>query len=322
MLMKKKLYCLLYAVLHCSIVTWAETDRQTFIYSVKDGDTLRLDRYESPQIAGQKPCIIFVFGGSFMRGNRDGAGYVSFYEYFANQGYTVVAIDYRLGLKNIRTEINTRQNRLKMFNAFADLFEKTISMAVEDLFDATRFVIEHAAEWNIDTRRITSCGSSAGAITALQGEYEICNRTQRTAILPEGFNYAGIISFAGCIFSSGKMKWNAKPAPILFFHGDADKNVPYDKIKFLQFGLYGPKQLVKQLDEMQTPYYFHMFENAEHEIANIPMRQHLDEIKLFLDKFVDGKADIRLNTTETAAGKPELKKKIKLKDCLKANFNY
>ncbi|MDR2775729.1 MAG: alpha/beta hydrolase [Tannerella sp.] len=320
--MKTKFYYLLLAVLFCSFAVSAQIDRQTFIYSIKDGDTLRLDKYEAPKLTETKPCIIFVFGGSFMRGSRDASTYIPFYEYFASQGYAVIAIDYRLGLKDVRKKIDTKQSRLKLFNAFVDHFEKAVSMAVEDLFDATRFVVEHAGEWHNDTQRIASCGSSAGAITTLQGEYEICNRTRRAAALPEGFNYAGVISFAGCIFSDGKVNWETKPAPILFFHGDADKNVPYDKIKFLRFGMYGPKQLVRQLDEMQSPYCFHSFENAEHEIATRPMQQHLGEIKLFLEKFADGKANLFLNTTETTIGKPEMKKKIKLKDCLKANFNY
>lgn len=321
--MKTKFYCMLSVVVCCLFEVSAEVDRQTFIYSIKDGDTLRLDKYETSQyVAEAKPCIIFVFGGSFMSGSRDASQHVPFYEYFANQGYAVVAIDYRLGLKDVQKKIDMKRSRLKVFNAFVDHFEKAVSMAVEDLFDATRFVAEHAGEWRIDAQRITSCGSSAGAVTVLQGEYEICNRTPRAAALPDGFNYAGVISFAGCIFSEGKVNWQTKPAPILFFHGDADRNVPYDRLKFLRFGLYGPKQLVKQMDEMQSPYCFYSFENAGHEIATTPMHQHPGEIKLFLDKFVNGKANLFLNTVETSIGKPELKKKIKLKDCLKANFNY
>ncbi|MDR2119849.1 MAG: alpha/beta hydrolase [Tannerella sp.] len=321
--MKTKLRLLLPLALLCSLAASAQVDRQTFVYAIKNGDTLRLDKYDTPRPhAEAKPCIIFVFGGSFMRGSRDASRYIPFYTHWARRGYTVAAIDYRLGLKDVRTKIDTKQRKLKLFNAFTDLFEETVSMAVEDLFDATRFIVAHADEWHIDTQRITACGSSAGAITVLQGEYEICNHTARAAALPDGFRYAGIISFAGCIFSEGKMTWATRPAPILFFHGDADKNVPCDKIKFMRFGLYGPKPITAQLEAMHAPYCFRLFENAEHEIATNPMHEHLDEIALFLDKFVDGKANLYVNTTETVAGQPGRKKKIKLKDCLKANFNF
>jgi dienelactone hydrolase len=298
----------------------AAIDRQTFVYSVRGSDTLRLDRYGVSPAAEAKPCIVFVFGGGFANGARDAEEYAPFYEYFANRGYVVVAIDYRLGMKDVQRKIDMTQGRLKVFNAFVDCFEQAVSMAVEDLFDATRYVVDHAVEWGIDVRRISSCGSSAGAITVLQGEYAVCNGM--AAALPEGFRYASVISFAGSIFSDGTMHWQTPPAPILFFHGDADRNVPYDKIKFMRFGLYGPKQITAQLREMQSPYCFHSFDGVDHEIATRPMHRHLAEIETFLDRFVDGRERLFVNTAETVAGQPPLKKKFKLKDYLKSNFSF
>lgn len=52
---------------------------------------------------------------------------------------------------------------------------RTISMAVEDLYDATAFIVDKADEWGIDSSQIVACGSSAGAITVLHGEYALCN---------------------------------------------------------------------------------------------------------------------------------------------------
>jgi len=319
-MINRKLSIILTAFLCCCISIGAEVAKETHIYAIKGADTLRLDKYEQMDEAPSKPCLIFVFGGSFMRGERDHDDYQAFFKHFAEQGYAVVAIDYRLGLKDFSKKINTNQGKLKMFNAFVDLFSEAVGMAVEDLFDATGYVAQHATEWRIDTQRITTCGSSAGAVTVLQAEYERCNHSPRSSSLPDGFRYAGVVSFAGAIFSEGKMAWQEKPAPMLFFHGDADKNVPYDRLKFLRFGLYGPKQLAAQFDAMQAPYLFHTFENAEHEIATVPMTQHLGEIEIFLHKYVNSKANLRIRHTETAIGKPELKKKIKLKDCLDANF--
>ena len=86
--------------------TVSDTDTvscDTFVYSVKGGDSLRLDRYtDTPaaEIDAKKPCMIFVFGGAFISGTRDAESYRPFFEYMAReQGYTVVSIDYRLGLK-------------------------------------------------------------------------------------------------------------------------------------------------------------------------------------------------------------------------------
>ena len=71
-------------------------------------------------------------------------------------------------------------------------------------------------------------------------EYAICNKSKLTERLPQGFNYAGTIAFAGAIFStSGDLKWQTAPSPIQMFHGDADRNVPFDKTEMLQVGLYG-----------------------------------------------------------------------------------
>ena len=52
---------------------YAQTvEKQTFVYAVKQTDTLRLDRYAllSPD-SRAKPCLMFLFGGGFMTGTRD-----------------------------------------------------------------------------------------------------------------------------------------------------------------------------------------------------------------------------------------------------------
>lgn len=319
--MKKILYAVLFTV-WCCLPSTGEVHKQTFIYAVKGADTLRLDTYMAlPNTAGPKPCILFVFGGSFMRGRRDLPEYVSFYEHFARQGYAVVAIDYRLGLKDVQQKINPRHHLLKRLNAFTEYFEQAVTMAVDDLFDATRYVVAHADRWNVDADRITTCGSSAGAITVLQGEYALCNRSAQAAALPDAFRYAGVIAFAGAIFSRGAMEWQTPPAPLLLFHGDADRNVPYNKLRFMRFGLYGSRQIALRLHALQSPCWLHTVENAAHEIASTPMQQHRAEIALFLDRFARDRTRTRLYSVETAIGKPPLKKKISLSDCLKANFN-
>ena len=75
--------------------------------------------------------------------------------------------------------------------------DNAVNIAVEDLFSATLFVLENAEQWQIDTEKIITSGSSAGAISVLQAENAICNRTSSAAVLPQGFNYAGVISYAG-----------------------------------------------------------------------------------------------------------------------------
>lgn len=291
--------------------------------------------YDLPSIKGNKPCLIFVFGGGFVAGTRDQKSQIPFFKELANYGYKVISIDYRLGLKKageiaaqkakIEKETGIKQKKSSPKD-FLNTFNGTIEMAVEDLFDATNYVLEHADEWNIDKNMIVACGSSAGAITVLHGEYNISNKTALAKKLPTDFNYAGVISFAGAIFSmQGDLKWRNTPTPILFFHGDSDKNVPYDqlRVKILgiktKYGFFGSKHIAKQLDKMKSPYYFYSVERAAHEISGSPMSKNTNEIKTFLDKFVKNKEKLIINTEVQQLDKPELKKKFGIKDYLEGN---
>ena len=258
-----------------------EIRKSTHLYAVKDGQELYLDRYTSSDVSDAKrPCVIFVFGGGFSTGLRDAAKYLQYYDYLARKGYDVVAIDYRLGMKGVTDP--------GIFSAISQ-FKATVNMAVEDLYSATGFVLEHAAEWGIDTSRMVASGSSAGAITVLQAENGICNGSEASKSLPAGFNYAGIISFAGAIFSTdGKPEWHKAPAPIMFFHGTSDKNVPYDKARVFGIGFYGSGLIASQLRQMRTPYYFYSVEYEDHSLAETPMTDNLEQIGEFLDNYVEG----------------------------------
>ena len=75
--------------------------------------------------------MIFVFGGGFSSGTRDKQHDIPYYEFFTEQGYDVIAIDYRLGMKNVSSP---------SIIDFLKIFDNTINMAVEDLFSATKFV--------------------------------------------------------------------------------------------------------------------------------------------------------------------------------------
>ncbi len=292
-----------------------EIEKQTYIYSVKGTDTLRLDKYDLPSISTPKPCIIFMFGGGFVGGIRDSEYQVRYFDNLVNKGYTVVSIDYRLGLKNIGKAGQIDPLR------FTALLNNSISIAVEDLFDATTFITNHAKDWNINSEMIIANGSSAGAISVLHGEYAICNKEKVAERLPKGFNYAGIISFAGAIFSTdGDLKWSNKPAPIQIFHGDADSNVPYDKLELFRFGFYGSKHISKQLEKIDSPHFFYQVENAAHEIASSPMTSNLKEIQTFLDKLVINKEPLIINTKVKQIGKSEMKKNFELMDYIKTNF--
>ncbi|MEG1622211.1 MAG: carboxylesterase family protein [Alistipes sp.] len=314
--MKKALLLFIFAL--SSITISAQTiEKSTHLFAVHGADSLYLDRYTTSTDAQTlRPCMLFVFGGGFVSGTRDAKQYLPYFNYIAQQGYDVVSLDYRLGLKNISTaELSSPEQLVGKLLA-------TLHMATEDLYTATAFVLAHATQWGIDPSQMVTCGSSAGAITVLEGEYGICNQAALAQqILPKGFNYAGVISFAGAIFQIGQeLVWNTNPAPILFFHGDADSNVPYDVVAEGGAGFFGSQAIVRQLAAKKSPYYFYSVENAAHEIATQPMNENRFEIDAFLEKLVRQHRPLMIQTTVQEIGKPTKQKTFGLADYIQSNF--
>lgn len=293
-------------------------EKQTFVYAVKEGDTLRLDRYRVPDDRlVPAPCLVFLFGGGFTSGERDRAEYVPFFEHMARRGLTVVSIDYRLGLKRAVEQGGLDERR------FAVAFPAAIAMAVEDLYDATTYLLERAGSWRLDPEKIVVCGSSAGAITVLQAEYGLCNGATPSLKLPADFNYAGVISFAGALFVAGdEPVWGGvRPvAPMLLFHGDADRNVPYDTLRAMGAGLFGSKCIADVLTRAHVPHVFCSVADAGHEIAVEPMDDNRPEIDAFLEMLVFRRRPLVIDTRIRSLDRPEAPDTFTLRDYIEANF--
>ena len=304
------------AAILISVSAWADgINKQTHLYAVKGADSLYLDHYIAP-VEGKRPCMMFVFGGGFVGGQRDNKLYAQYFEFLTKQGFDVVSIDYRLGLRNIGKQATDGSIR-----SMIGIINNAINIAVEDLFSATLFVIDKAEEWQIDTANIVTSGSSAGAITVLQAEHNICNRTARAAVLPAGFNYAGVISFAGAIFSTdGNPKWNSQPAPIMLFHGSADRQVPYDKVTMLRVGFFGSKFLSDEFTKQGWPHWFYSINYDSHNVAGTPMFDNHNEIATFLNDFALARRPLTIKTDETDGEKPKCKTNFKIMDYIEANY--
>lgn len=310
----KRLLFLAVAIFWVAVGHAALPHKQTHLYAVKGADSLYLDHYVAA-VDGVRPCVIFVFGGGFVRGERDHKDYLPYFEFLTDNGYDVFSIDYRLGLKDL-SSLGDGQMR----NMIGKLYS-AIDMATEDLFSATAFVLDHAREWQIDRQQVVTCGSSAGAITVLQAENALCNRHPSSAVLPEGFRYAGVVSFAGAIFSlDGEPKWKQTPAPIMLFHGDADQQVPYRKATMLGVGFFGSKYLAEEFEEREWPYWFYDFKYQTHAIAGLPMYTHCREILSFLKDYVRDGRKLMTVTEVRDRELPVRETKFKVKDYLEANY--
>lgn len=142
-------------------------------------------------------------------------------------------------------------------------------------------------------------GSSAGAIIALQTEYELCNHSSLASEMPEGFKYAGVISFSGAIYSThGKVKYADAPAPQLLLHGTKDRVVTYKSIQLFNIGLFGSSKIAKRLEAKGYPYTIVRYKDHTHDIADL-MYHTFPEQLIFLEQSVIKKtgrsADIRMD---------------------------
>ena len=249
---------------------------ETYQYAEKNGEKLYLDIYKT-KTKTDKPLLVFVFGGGFIRGTRNDSSYLIFFKTMTDKGYNIASIDYRLGLKGTGQPgvLNTKP------------LQNAVKIAVQDLFSAVRYLTENEKVTGVDAKKIVTIGSSAGAITVLQADYTLCNRLEDSKLLPENFKFAGVIPFSGAVFSNkGKPKYkNANPAPTLFFHGTADKVVTYKKIHFFRLYLAGTKKLVKIFDKKDFPYYVYRYKDLKHEVAE-KMFYNANDVDNFINDYV------------------------------------
>ena len=204
---------------------------------------------------------------------------------------------------------------------FIAALQHAIDTAVEDFYDATGFVINQSSDWNIDVEQIVASGSSAGAITLLQAEYDLCNGHELAKRLPTGFNYAGVISYAGAVSGVLPPHWEKMPCPIMLFHGDADKTVPFEQAAMENLGgLWGSSAVAKSLENLQASYYFYKVENAGHEISGLPMSRNQYDIMSFLSRQVLGDENLAITTDERVPGDTIVRKDFTVQDYILDNL--
>lgn len=282
MKIKASVILALSAVLSSSAALSAREPDGTFLFASRDTCDLFLDFYRATGNENTGITVIYVFGGGFKEGSRDQAYFIQWFDKLNENGYNVASIDYRLGLKDVKgAGVNAQ---------FADKLHGAISLAVEDLFSATSYLIENAGQLGIDPSGLVVSGSSAGAITALQAEWDICNRHEIAGMLPEGFNYAGVMAFSGAVFSrEGAIKYASEPCPTALFHGTADKIVPYNQFALFKMRFAGSNVVAKTLLNNGYNCNVFRFKDRGHEIA-AAMMYCLEEELMFLGKNVVGKA--------------------------------
>lgn len=318
--------CLLSILLACmgcqQKATTAATQqikKQTEIFAIQGNDTLRMDRYTATndysKQSKKSPVILFAFGGGFKGGDRASTDYTEFFEFFAKQGYTVISTDYRTTLRDFdASQVNQPTD-------FMNALQTAIQTAVFDLYTATNYVIDHSEEWQIDPQRIILSGSSAGAISVLQAEYQLCQNNTSHSFLPKEFRYAGVVSFAGAIADINSPQWPQSPCPIMLFHGDADPIVPYRAASIPgQGGLWGSAEIAESLEAAKAPYTFYRISNAGHEVSSTPMHTQLFDILSFLDRQVMHNEPLVIQASSKLPNDTLQEHSFTIEDYLKSNL--
>jgi acetyl esterase/lipase len=264
-------------------IVFDEISKETLTYTTKDGENLDLDIY-LPQndVSTERPAVIYVHGGGFSGGSRDSENIVEFCNRLAGYGYVAASISYRL----------TRKGKPEGFGCECPRDEKlnTIYAAVEDLQDATFFLIENREQFGIDPQKIILAGSSAGAETVLATAYQppYCYGLESGPV-----SIAGVISMAGAIVDTTAL-YDESAVPSLLFHGTDDPLVPYgtaahhycspESTGFII--MHGAHTIVQKLHELHVPYWLHTSCGAGHEVNSTPMTEYFDVIADFCYNYI------------------------------------
>ncbi|MEY3443782.1 MAG: hypothetical protein RLZZ519_2063 [Bacteroidota bacterium] len=120
-----------------------------------------------------RPLMILVHGGAFMAGTKADPGIVAMRKDFAKRGYVTAAINYRLGMfqpagdwhcnisfiQGVEWDCLNQTDTLEWTRAYY--------RGIQDARGALRYLVNHAADYNIDPQNIFVVGESAGAFIAM-----------------------------------------------------------------------------------------------------------------------------------------------------------
>jgi len=197
----------------------------------------KMDIYLPPKTNGPSPAVIKIHGGGWTHGSRISPGGAYFHH-----GFALINVEYRF------TQV------------------APAPAAIEDSRCALKYVIDHAAEWNIDPNKIILQGASAGGhlvlMTGLLGNDRRfdgnCPGSQnmKVAAIVDDYGPTDFTQPSWSVISKNKsaVLWlgthandeafkasvspvtyvNKQSSPVIIFHGDMDHTVPVEQSNVLE----------------------------------------------------------------------------------------
>jgi poly(3-hydroxybutyrate) depolymerase len=284
--MKKSLFILI--LLLISYLAKSQ-DFKTIVYFTNDSLQLSLDLFlpKSP-INEKTPLFIYVHGGGFSEGNKNIGHPIC--RYLSENGFAAASINYSLYMKN------------KDFGCSGILSEKVkaIHIAVNQLWQATKFFIKNQEEYKIDPTKIFVGGSSAGGTAALQAAF--WNPDSMNIYQPQfhgKFKYAGVLSGSGALMDIKLIK-TENLLPVMLSHGTCDNLVPYNigahhncpRNSSGWIIMYGSYPIYKRIIEMNGSASLTTFCNGSHAYHNNLFEKDMKRVLDFMEKVLkDEKID-------------------------------
>lgn len=259
----------------------------THVYAEKDKEALSLDVYNHLKSESEqpKPVLFFIHGGGFYTGTRKEPDIDQYCRWFAEKGFLVVNISYRLYLKG--QSFHCDQPSSEKINAFRT--------AVSDLRSATDFILK-TYKAQIERDQVFISGSSAGAEVVLHAPYwdaEIMNLDKPD--LEKNFKYAGVLAFAGAMVDTSLIT-KENMVPTMMYHGTCDPLVPYgtaihhfcpeNSVGGLL--LHGSRSIYSRITGLMGTVELISTCGGKHGRAVSPIRESKDELLLFMERCIRG----------------------------------
>lgn len=242
--------------------------------------TLKLDVWmPKGDTVSNRPLILIAHGGNFLGGSKSGGDVIQFCNDFADMGYVVASIDYRVGMTNFPFPGPDSTDA-----------SEAVIRAVQDAKAAVRFFKEDYSvggnTYGIDTGNIFFLGVSAGGFMALHvaylddpseypswvdstGQYGLHGGIEGNSGHP-GYpsTIRGVINICGALADTSYIQ--AGDEPCMLFHGDQDGTVPYGSAQIVLLGSYpllqvdGSHSIDARCTNVGVEHCFETYEGQDH----------------------------------------------------------